>query len=569
MIKKLKVGKKIFIQSVINIGLLLIVAFLGILYLSESNSNLEKMYNRSLKQVEAALNISEANKDISSGLYFLILNTVNPDKQKSKVEEMNISIESINENFTYISSLDLNEKESELVKNIETTMNEYNVIRDEVIKIALTGKQGDSYYKMLNNMEVLNNYNSSINEFVEYSSENAKSISEDNTKNYKEILNIFIATIIVSLGVSIFISRVIKNSIIKPIKEINKFAERMKKSDFSEKILIDGKDEFANTALAINEGQENVAKLIDEVKNSSENLINTTDVLKETVEELKGKIEDINEATEFIVKSNTEVGEASQEISASSQEVDSSLQALSSNALDGSEKAYGIKERAVLVKDKSEVSLKDTNLLYNQKQEEIMNALKRAEVVEDIKIMADVISNISDQTNLLALNAAIEAARAGEQGKGFAVVSDEVRKLAEESSKAVVKIKETISQVRLAFNELKENSNGILEFIDKNVKGEFERFIEVGVSYYNDSEYISNMSENMASMSEEITATMEQVTTSVQDMANNAIECERSAADIKFAIEEATEDMNLVSSSANEQSDMAIRLKETIEKFKV
>ncbi|MBU5454217.1 methyl-accepting chemotaxis protein [Caproiciproducens sp. MSJ-32] len=82
----------------------------------------------------------------------------------------------------------------------------------------------------------------------------------------------------------------------------------------------------------------------------------------------------------------------------------------------------------------------------------------------------------------------MEAARAGEQGKGFAVVADEVRKLAEESSKAVLKIQEITNEVINAFEEVKENSKSILEFISNDIKPEFLRLISVGESYLKDSE---------------------------------------------------------------------------------
>ena len=569
MLNQLKVGKKILLQTIISVLLLVMVATVSIIYLKRSNDNSERMYTENLTKVGHALNMTAKNNEISAGLYYLILNTVNPDSQKIKVAEINEAIESSESSLEYIKNLNLEEEDVNILNNVESLMNEYNVGRDEVIKIALSGKQADSYYKMIANEDILKSYNLAINEFVEHSNGEAKITNENNNKDYKNVTKIFIAIVGTALILTFVIGKIVKTSIIRPLKEINKFANRMNDSDFSQTIDIEGKDEFALTAKSINIGQKNVANLIDEVRIASGDLNLTSEELSNVVEELTAKIEEINKSTEFIVNNNIEVGEAAQEISASSEEVDASLQALSSNALEGSEKAYLIKERAIDVKKSGEVSLSNTQKLYNEKENAIISALKKAEVVEEIKIMADVISNISAQTNLLALNAAIEAARAGEQGRGFAVVADEVKKLAEESSNAVIKIQETTSQVRSAFNELKENSNGILNFIGSNVNNEFERFIEVGTSYLNDSEFMTNMSENMASMSEEITATMEQVTSSVQDMANNALESEKSAESIKLSVDEVNEEMKKVHNSANTQSIMAKKLNERIEKFKI
>ena len=136
--------------------------------------------------------------------------------------------------------------------------------------------------------------------------------------------------------------------------------------------------------------------------------------------------------------------------------------------------------------------------------------------------MADTISSISDQTNLLALNAAIEAARAGEQGKGFAVLAEEVRKLAEQSSEAVINIQATIKEVSEAFQDLRDNSFEILNFISEDVNTQFSKFVAIGNDYYEDAEFYANASENIASMSGEINATMEQVSSAIEDLAKQA-----------------------------------------------
>ena len=97
--------------------------------------------------------------------------------------------------------------------------------------------------------------------------------------------------------------------------------------------------------------------------------------------------------------------------------------------------------------------------------------------------MAEVIMKISKQTNLLALNAAIEAARAGEQGKGFAIVAEEIRKLAEQSSSTIFSIENIIEQVQEDFENLSKSSEDILKFVDEKVSPDYQMLVDIGIRY--------------------------------------------------------------------------------------
>ena len=237
--------------------------------------------------------------------------------------------------------------------------------------------------------------------------------------------------------------------------------------------------------------------------------------------------------------------------------------------MEGSNNANQFKEIAEEVKTNSQSAILETEILYSEKQKNMKKAIEAGKVVDSIKFMADTIGSIAEQTNLLALNAAIEAARAGEQGKGFAVVAEEVRKLAEGSSQAVINIKDTIFKVQESFKLSIDNGKDILEFINTNVNEQFNAYGKTGDKYYNDSDFVSKMSDEIAAMSEELTATVGQVNEAVKNMALSSQKSGEEAEIIKESMDETTKAIEQVSLTAQSQTELAQKLNEMVQKFKI
>ena len=429
-------------------------------------------------------------------------------------------------------------------------------------KEALEKRGYSKLYKPFNWVVGTGNYIDDINEIINLKSE---VLNKDLVNGM--IINVFL--LLGSLITAIILAYFASKQIVNPLMKIKDFALRLSSYDFSHPIDFKSRDEFGETAAALNQAQENVSGLVKLIAQDSENIGASSEELSATVEELFSKTIIIDESIDSISSLIQENGAVTEEISASMEEVDASVNILSEKSMDGSNVSNSAKKRAEEVKYSSEEAIKETREIYNEKKAKMEKAIEDGKVVESIKIMTDTIGDIASQTNLLALNAAIEAARAGEQGKGFAVVAEEVRTLAEKSSESVKNIQETISKVQHAFKSSIEAGTDMLEFINTKVNFQLDSYGETGNKYYDDSDFVSNMSDEIAAMSEEITATVGQVTEAVQSISVSSQESSERAEDIRESMKETTKAIEQIAQSAQSQAELAQKLNEMVQMFNI
>ncbi len=379
------------------------------------------------------------------------------------------------------------------------------------------------------------------------------------------IIGMTIVLILIAIGIAIKVS----SSLVVPLKKISGLAERISNYDLSEPIEITDKTEFGVTGKALNKAQENIKKLIEEIINNSTTLTESSKQLSDLTNAVTEKVSEMTNKTEAIVKNMNESDESVNQINESMKEINISVEQLSIKSTDSSNISSDFKEKSLELKNRGNRSLNSTNNIYSEKEDKILQAIEEGKVVNKISEMVEAISGISEQTNLLALNASIEAARAGEYGKGFVVVAEEVRKLAEESSQSAVVISSTVGKVQEAFENLSDNTNEVLEFMNGDIVGQFNEFISSGEYYYKNAEKISSISSDIAAMSEELNASMEEIKIMINKMAHNSKETSENSQGILKGIIETETSMNEVAATAESQAELAVKLNKLIEGFKI
>ena len=205
----------------------------------------------------------------------------------------------------------------------------------------------------------------------------------------------------------------------------------------------------------------------------------------------------------------------------------------------------------------------------NDIKDKVSQAIEDGKIVKNVKVMSDTIGAIAAQTNLLALNATIEAARAGEHGKGFAVVADEVRNLAEQSANTVAEIQAVVARAESAIYNLSENCSHLLSFIDEEAKPVYIMANEYSIHYEKDAEYLRNVAEAMDSSTKLMDESVGQVISAIQSITAATEESVASTQEVSGSISEVTEAIKGVAKLSQNQTKHFQLLENTIDQYSV
>ena len=437
-----------------------------------------------------------------------------------------------------------------------------------VMAYSAAGKNEEAY-KTANGS--IAKYSNNIEKAISSMREHVNSVTQEERKSLESTYRASVVTCTFTIAISIiallFVVFAVVTMVIKPLlrtqKEINGIIVNIdnKKGDLTQRVTPINNAEVDAVGKGINVFMTKLQAIFKAVVTNSARMERVVDDVRQSVQTSNSSVSDLSALTEELSATMQDISENASVINTNTDNVAKEVELIAEKTDELTGYTKDMKAHAQSMESVARTNMESTDRKVSEILEVLQKAIEDSNSVKQVNSLTNDILNIASQTNLLALNASIEAARAGEAGRGFAVVASEISQLAAASQEAANNIQRINAVVTNSVNNLSDNANGLVSYINDSILPEFERFVESGVEYNDKASFIEGTMTDFKEKTDSLKQSMLEISSSINTIShaiNEGVNGVVSAADSTQLI---VEDMDNISHKMDENYEIADSLR--------
>jgi len=537
---KLSVGQRLTLLVGVPLAIIILLVWSSLSSFATINSGVGRIYDDRVVPLTQLKSIMDGYTTIVNAINKADNGLKNPGEAFKELREGQKTIKDSWKDYT---SGRLNAEERELVNSTEVLFGDAEATIDEAA--AILEEMGDTLQFDEYGDTLITDYNGDLFEYVDPIADKVERLIQlqlviakqerQNAQNiYDESFNWFVIIGSIALVFMVLSGILVGRSISGPLKELKEAIETADRNkDLTISVHFDSNDEIGQVASAFQRMIDKFRKIIGDVGTTSEQLKEYATTLSNNTELTREGVAVQTRETDQVATASTEMTHAIEEVSRNASQAAAAASDANTETEDGTR------------------VLQQTINSVNSLAERISDASAVIHRVETdsaaIGTVLDVIRGIAEQTNLLALNAAIEAARAGEQGRGFAVVADEVRSLAQRTQQSTQEIQDMIERLQAGAQEAVESmaqgSDEMGSTVEQAGKaGESLASISTAVALINSmNNQIAHATEEQMAVSQEISRNVVNISDVAKSSEHAVEEVDKASTELKITSEQLAE----------------------------
>lgn len=529
-LRNLKISTKLGLSAAVLIFLIFLLGVIGFYYLDQSGRSVDHIVNNNYGRIVVFKEVKDAVDTIDKALLSMALTKDDALKQheKEKIEKARAAygaaIKKIDTVMANVKDPKTRAEFQDLLDKIKAELTKGKEHNMKLVKFALEGKNDEA-------SAIWSEHTSAISSAIESHFKALVRLSEEriegrfgelkrDTATAKIVFAIVAFIIMALIGLATyFFVRTIKISLQEGVRAANRLAE----GDLTVNVQATGGDEIGELLTSMNNMVQKWRTIVTHINATADNMASASQQLSVS-------------ATQMAEGSN-EQAKMSAQVATASEEMSQTVIDIARNTGDIAVSSKDTVEVARNGKNVVDMAVKEVQEIANTVDATAGMILSLGELSQQIGAIVNVINEIADQTNLLALNAAIEAARAGEHGRGFAVVADEVKKLAERTGNSTSEIADMIGNIQKEVDKAVQ----AIEEVKVKVTSGTALSEQAGSSLHNIVTRVDDlqlMVQQIASATEEMTATSESISKEIDSIASITRETSSASGQVSQASEE-------------------------------